>query len=263
MAARPVKPLCNPDPPYCPAQLLGVIRQCCGWARRRTRLPARPRSMPRRLLSPIARSAASLAERAAPGPSQPGPPGRRCSQSSGNPPRHDVRGMPIFVFRSEKDRRQLAFASDKAGSAAVPQDERLPGLARTSHTVAGAGSVIAAPRDFRALPIRPVLAAARKPLVATMTFAIIPRQCEKSGLADTEATRAAPVIHRRDPRSHRPGPQGSAIRTALRAERQSSRLRGRCRGSTAPSSARRDNMRSCAMIRHGVRWTVRSSATQF
>jgi hypothetical protein len=51
------------------------------------------------------------------------------------------------------------------------------------HTLAGAGSVLAAPRAVRVSPIQPVSAAALKALGATMTFVIIPRQCEKSGLA--------------------------------------------------------------------------------
>ena len=60
--------------------------------------------------------------------------------------------------------------------------------ARISHTVAGAGSVLAVPTGFRTLltligPIHPVLAAARKTFGTTMPFAIIPRQCEKSGPA--------------------------------------------------------------------------------
>jgi hypothetical protein len=60
--------------------------------------------------------------------------------------------------------------------------------ARISHTVAGAGSALAAPTGFRALhtligPIHPVLAAARKPVGTTTPGAVIPRQCEKCGLA--------------------------------------------------------------------------------
>jgi hypothetical protein len=63
-------------------------------------------------------------------------------------------------------------------------------LARISHTLAGAGSVLAAPQGpmgaFRALPIQPVSAAALKtPLVpwgTTMPFAIIPQGYEKCGL---------------------------------------------------------------------------------
>jgi len=62
-------------------------------------------------------------------------------------------------------------------------DRRRTDPARTSHTVAGAGSVLAAPKAFRALRILPVLAAARKAFGTTMPVAIIPRQCEKSGLA--------------------------------------------------------------------------------
>src|SRR5208283_2784304 len=55
-------------------------------------------------------------------------------------------------------------------------------LARISHTLAGAGSVLAAPRAFRALPIQPVSAAALKTLGTTMPFAIIPQGYEKCGL---------------------------------------------------------------------------------
>src|SRR5208337_4118193 len=59
-------------------------------------------------------------------------------------------------------------------------------LARISHTVAGAGSVLAAPKALRALPIQPVSAAARKPPLipwgTTMPSAIIQQPCEKSGL---------------------------------------------------------------------------------
>ena len=62
-------------------------------------------------------------------------------------------------------------------------------LARTSHTLAGAGSVLAAPQCrmgvFRPSPIHLVSAAALKapgiPWGTTMPFAIIPRQCETSG----------------------------------------------------------------------------------
>jgi hypothetical protein len=60
-------------------------------------------------------------------------------------------------------------------------------LARTSHTLAGAGSVLAAPTGFRALPIHPGLAAARKTVATAMPVAIIPRQREKSGLAQDRA----------------------------------------------------------------------------
>jgi hypothetical protein len=55
--------------------------------------------------------------------------------------------------------------------------------ARISHTLAGAGSVLAAPRAFRALPIQPVSAAALKTLGTTMPFAIIPQGYEKCGQA--------------------------------------------------------------------------------
>ena len=57
-------------------------------------------------------------------------------------------------------------------------DEPSEGLARISHTLAGAGSVLAAPQwyhgTFRALPIQPVSAAARKALGTTRPFAITP-----------------------------------------------------------------------------------------
>src|SRR5271168_1009111 len=56
-------------------------------------------------------------------------------------------------------------------------------LARISHTLAGAGLVLAAPTGFRTLPIHPVLAAARKPVGTTMPYAIIPQPYEKCGLA--------------------------------------------------------------------------------
>ena len=55
-------------------------------------------------------------------------------------------------------------------------------LARISHTLAGAGLVLAAPTDFRTLQIHPVLAAARKPVGTTMPGAIIPQQYENCGL---------------------------------------------------------------------------------
>jgi hypothetical protein len=61
--------------------------------------------------------------------------------------------------------------------------------ARISYTVAGAGSVLAAPTGFRTLliligRIHPVLAAARKPVGTTTPGAIIPRQCEKCALGE-------------------------------------------------------------------------------
>ena len=51
-------------------------------------------------------------------------------------------------------------------------------LARTSHTLAGAGSVLAAPRGFRALRMQPALAAARKAFRAAMPLAGIPQDVE-------------------------------------------------------------------------------------
>jgi 2-polyprenyl-6-methoxyphenol hydroxylase-like FAD-dependent oxidoreductase len=42
---------------------------------------------------------------------------------------------------------------------------------------------------FRTLPIHPVLAAARKPAGTTMPYAIIPRECEKCGLAKSRPSR--------------------------------------------------------------------------
>jgi hypothetical protein len=54
-------------------------------------------------------------------------------------------------------------------------------LARVSPTLAGAGSVLAAPRGFRTLPLQPVSAAARKLLGTTMSFASIPQWHEKRG----------------------------------------------------------------------------------
>jgi hypothetical protein len=72
------------------------------------------------------------------------------------------------------------------------------GLARNSHTLAGAGSVLAAPRVFRALPIQPVSAAALKtPLIpwgTTMPFAIIPQWYEKCGLRRLQARSGAKTL---------------------------------------------------------------------
>ena len=72
-------------------------------------------------------------------------------------------------------------------------------LARISHTLAGAGSVLAAPQwgrgAFRALPIQPVSAAARKTLGTTMPFAIIPQWYEKCGLASHAGPAPCVVFH--------------------------------------------------------------------
>src|SRR5277367_1114203 len=66
-------------------------------------------------------------------------------------------------------------------------------LARISHTLAGAGVALAAVTralgGFRALPIHPVLPAARKPAGTIMPYVIIPQPYEKCGLAQTEPNR--------------------------------------------------------------------------
>src|SRR5580700_2012877 len=76
-----------------------------------------------------------------------------------------------------------------------------PSLARISHTLAGAGLVLAVPTGFRTLPIHPVLAAARKPVGTTMPCAIIPQQHEKRGLAVHQPHR---YRHPSSSRSRRP-----------------------------------------------------------
>jgi hypothetical protein len=57
-----------------------------------------------------------------------------------------------------------------------------PWLARISHTLAGAGLVLAALTGFRTLRKHPVLAAARKPAGTTVPRAIVPQQYDKCGL---------------------------------------------------------------------------------
>src|SRR5208282_5131324 len=84
--------------------------------------------------------------------------------------------------RKPASRTELPLCSSSGRFATLCRPSRCIGLARISHTLAGAGSVLAAPRAFRALPIQPVSAAARKPLGTTMPFAIIPQWYEKCGL---------------------------------------------------------------------------------
>jgi len=80
--------------------------------------------------------------------------------------------------------KRVMTSRDRAARGVEPGRGPLHGLplARISHTLAGAGSVFAAPRAFRTLPIQPVSAAARKTLSTTMPFVIIPQWYEKCGL---------------------------------------------------------------------------------
>src|SRR5208282_2489692 len=84
--------------------------------------------------------------------------------------------------RKPASRTELPLCSSSGRFATLCRPSRCIGLTRISHTLAGAGSVLAAPRAFRALPIQPVSAAALKTLGTTMPFAIIPQWYEKCGL---------------------------------------------------------------------------------
>jgi hypothetical protein len=116
----------------------------------------------------------------------PNPPSQRSPGFQRTHPRHQR--TPAYSCVIVTDSRQT-----------VPR-RRQPGFLTT---LASAGLVLAAPTGFRTLPIHPVFAAARKPdgpgQCPALPWAIIPQQCEKSGLG-----RQAPIGI---PQSTRPGTQ--------------------------------------------------------
>ena len=122
-------------------------------------------------------------------------------------PQHDGGGGDQPVLRQRRgavelhdgDRDHLFAAADRDLFRAAPLHgggpdvRRGEGLARISHTLAGAGVVLVVPTGFRTLPIRPVLPAVRKPVGTTMPCAIIPQQYEKYGLSGVRPHRSIAV----------------------------------------------------------------------